>query len=62
VTAAANAGLRVDSLTEWFDEEYGPNLVVGDDGRARFPLGGYYLPTSFGLRAHRSEGVPGPIA
>jgi 2-polyprenyl-3-methyl-5-hydroxy-6-metoxy-1,4-benzoquinol methylase len=54
VTAAAAAGLRVESLTEWFDEDQDPKLVVGGDGRARFPLGSEYLPTSFGLRARRA--------
>lgn len=54
VTAAASAGLHVQSLTEWFDEDQDATLVVGADGRARFPLGGEYLPTSYGLRARRS--------
>ncbi|HXW47650.1 MAG TPA: class I SAM-dependent methyltransferase [Streptosporangiaceae bacterium] len=54
VTAAASAGLVVESLTEWFDEEQDRKLVVGADGRARFPLGSEYLPTSYGLRARRS--------
>jgi SAM-dependent methyltransferase len=54
VTAAVAAGLRVESLTEWFDEDQDPKLVVGDDGRARFPIGSEYLPTSFGLRANRA--------
>jgi SAM-dependent methyltransferase len=53
VTAAVMAGLAVESLTEWFDEDQDPKLVVGDDGRARFPVGTEYLPTSFGLRARR---------
>jgi SAM-dependent methyltransferase len=53
VTAAATAGLQVQSLTEWFDEEQDPRLVVGPDGRARLPLGSQYLPTSYGLRARR---------
>lgn len=53
VTAAAAAGLRVESLTEWFDEDQDPKLVPGDDGRVRFPLGSEYLPTSYGLRARR---------
>jgi hypothetical protein len=51
VTAAAAAGFRVEPLTGWFDEDQDPALVVGADGRARFPLGGQCLPTSFGLRA-----------
>jgi 2-polyprenyl-3-methyl-5-hydroxy-6-metoxy-1,4-benzoquinol methylase len=53
VTAAAAAGLRVESLTEWFDEEQDPKLKVGQDGRARLPFGDQYLPTSYGLRARR---------
>ena len=53
VTAVAAAGLRVESLTEWFDEEQDPKLVTGADGRARFPLGSQFLPTSYGLRARR---------
>jgi SAM-dependent methyltransferase len=53
VTAAAGAGLRVESLTEWFDEDAYPKLVLGPDGRARFPLGSQDLPTSYGLRARR---------
>jgi SAM-dependent methyltransferase len=53
VTAAAQAGMRVESLTEWLDEDFDPRLVTGPDGRARFPLGGQHLPTSYGLRARR---------
>ena len=53
VTAAAAAGLRVESLTEWLDEEQDPKLKVGQDGRARLPFGDQYLPTSYGLRARR---------
>jgi hypothetical protein len=55
VTAAAAAGLRVESLTEWFDEAKDPKLVTGPDGRARFPVGGEHLPTSYALRARRPE-------
>jgi 2-polyprenyl-3-methyl-5-hydroxy-6-metoxy-1,4-benzoquinol methylase len=55
VTAAAAAGLRVESLTEWFDEDKDPKLVAGPDGRARFPLGGRQLPTSYALRARRAD-------
>jgi hypothetical protein len=51
VTAAAMAGLHVESLTEWFDEAKDPKLAVGPDGRGRFPLGAEFLPTSYGLRA-----------
>jgi 2-polyprenyl-3-methyl-5-hydroxy-6-metoxy-1,4-benzoquinol methylase len=53
VTAAAAAGLVVESLTEWFDEQKDPRLVVGDDRRGRFPIGSQYLPTSYALRARR---------
>jgi hypothetical protein len=55
VTAAAAAGLRVESLTEWFDEAKDPKLVAGPDGRARFPLGDEQLPTSYALRARRPD-------
>jgi SAM-dependent methyltransferase len=53
VTGAVAAGLRVESLTEWYEEDQDPKLVVGDDGLARFPIGSEYLPTSYGLRARR---------
>ena len=53
VTAAAAAGLRVESLTEWFDEARDPKLVTGPDGRARFPVSGERLPTSYSLRGRR---------
>ncbi|MFI0424969.1 class I SAM-dependent methyltransferase [Spongiactinospora sp. 9N601] len=53
VSAAAGAGLRVESLTEWFDEEIDPKLVRSPDGRMRFPLGDQWAPTSYGLRARR---------
>jgi 2-polyprenyl-3-methyl-5-hydroxy-6-metoxy-1,4-benzoquinol methylase len=53
VTAAAAAGLQLESLTEWFDEDRDPKLAVGEDGRARFRLGDQQLPTSYGLRARR---------
>ncbi len=55
VTAAAAAGLRVESLTEWFDEAKDPKLAAGPDGRARFPVGGEQLPTSYALRARRPD-------
>lgn len=53
VTAAAATGLRVESLTEWFDEDFDPKLVTGEDGRATFPFGNQRLPTSYGLCARR---------
>jgi hypothetical protein len=53
VTAAAGAGLRVEALTEWFDEDKDPKLLVGTDGLARFPVSQELLPTSYGLRARR---------
>jgi hypothetical protein len=54
VSAAAAAGLRVQALTEWLDEEQDPKLVTGSDGRARYPPGGQWLPTSYGLWAVRA--------
>lgn len=51
VTAACQAGFRVEALTEWFDEDRDPKLVPGADGRGRFPLDDQYLPTSYSLRA-----------
>lgn len=53
VSAAATAGLRVESLTEWFDEEQDAKLVRDADGWLRFPIGDQYLPTSYGLRCRR---------
>ncbi|MFC6879686.1 MULTISPECIES: class I SAM-dependent methyltransferase [Actinomadura] len=53
VSAVASAGLRVESLTEWFDEDIDPKLVRSPDGRMRFPFGDQWLPTSYGLRARR---------
>ena len=54
VTAAARAGLCVDSLTEWLDDDAdrrGGVLRQGDDGRFRLPWGDHHLPVTFGLRA-----------
>lgn len=53
VTAAAAAGLRVESLTEWFDEDLDPKLVRCQDELMRFPFGGQNLPTSYSLRARK---------
>jgi SAM-dependent methyltransferase len=53
ITATATAGLRVESLTEWFDEDLDPKLIRCQDGLMRFPFGGQNLPTSYGLRARR---------
>jgi SAM-dependent methyltransferase len=57
VTAAAAAGLRVDALTEWLDEEFDPFgglLAVTDAGRYEVRVGGGRLPVTFGLRATKS--------
>jgi SAM-dependent methyltransferase len=53
VSAAASAGLWVESLTEWFDEDLDPKLTRCQDGLMRFPFGGQSLPTSYGLRARK---------
>jgi SAM-dependent methyltransferase len=55
VTAAARAGLRIDALTEWTDDEIGaptsPKLRRDQDGRYRLRVEGVDLPLVFGLRA-----------
>jgi hypothetical protein len=56
VTAAIDAGLRLDALTEWVDEAFdarGGLLTREDDGRYRLRLGGQPLPLTFSLRASR---------
>ncbi len=54
-TATARAGLRIDALTEWTDDEVGapetPKLTRGEDGRFRLRLSGVDLPLLYGLRA-----------
>jgi hypothetical protein len=42
VTAASAAGLRIEALTEWFDEARNLKLVIGADGRGR--SGKYRVP------------------
>jgi hypothetical protein len=58
VTAAARAGLRVDALTEWTDDEVGapesPKLTRGDDGLFRLRLGDADLPLLYGLQATKA--------
>ncbi|MGZ8629418.1 MAG: class I SAM-dependent methyltransferase [Actinomycetota bacterium] len=58
VTAAADAGLRIDALTEWLEESFDPPgsiLTADDDGRYRLGLGGEHaLPLTFSLRATKS--------
>ncbi|MGZ4115259.1 MAG: class I SAM-dependent methyltransferase, partial [Actinomycetota bacterium] len=58
VTAAARAGLRVDALTEWTDDEVGapesPKLTRGDDGLFQLRLGDADLPLLYGLQATKA--------
>jgi SAM-dependent methyltransferase len=55
VTAAVRAGLRLDALTEWTDDEVGapasPKLARDSDGRYRLRVQGVDLPLVFGIRA-----------
>lgn len=56
VSAAADAGLRVEALTEWLDAEWGPEggkLAREDDGRYRLAFTGSHLPVEFGIRASK---------
>jgi SAM-dependent methyltransferase len=56
VTAAAAAGLRIDALTEWLDEEFDPMgdmLAPTEAGRYELPVSGQRLPVTLGLRASR---------
>ena len=57
VSAAADAGLRVESLTEWLDAEWAPEggkLVREDDGRYRLAFAGSHLPVEFAVRASKN--------
>jgi hypothetical protein len=56
VTAAANAGLSVASLTEYHDADRDDRGVLrrGPDGRFRQPLGDQFLPVMFSLTAVRA--------
>lgn len=54
VTAAVEAGLRIEGLTEWTDESFDPRgiLAFEEDGRYRLRIGdGPALPVTFSLRA-----------
>jgi SAM-dependent methyltransferase len=54
VSAAVGAGLGIDALTEWIDEDFDPRggiLAVEPDGRYRLRLGDQALPLTFSLRA-----------
>lgn len=54
VTAAVDAGFRVDEVVEWLDDDGDPRgglLTAGPDGRYRLHVGGQDLPVVFGLRA-----------
>ncbi len=56
VTAALDAGLRLDGLAEHLSAEYDPRghvLTREDDGRFRLRLGGEPIPLLFALRASR---------
>jgi SAM-dependent methyltransferase len=55
VTAAVAAGIAVDALTEWMDDQVGAppggKVVRGDDGRFRMRVAGADLPLVYSLRA-----------
>jgi len=54
VTAAAGAGLRVEALIEWLDDDFDPRgtvLTPDPDGRYRLLVGDEHLPVTFELRA-----------
>ena len=55
VTAAANAGLRVEHLGEHVDAEIDPHgvLTAGPDGRHRWQIDGELLPVLYSLRARK---------
>jgi SAM-dependent methyltransferase len=53
-TAAVTAGLRIDAITEWLDEERAPDggkLIKEADGHFRLAFAGSYLPVTYSLRA-----------
>ena len=57
VSAAADAGLRVEALTEWLDTEWAPEggkLVREEDGRFRLAFAGSHLPVEFAVRASKN--------
>jgi SAM-dependent methyltransferase len=59
VTAAIQAGLRIEALTEWTDDEGrappGGKLVQHDDGRVRLDFAGASLPLVYALRAVKTS-------
>jgi SAM-dependent methyltransferase len=59
VNAAIRAGLRIEAVTEWTDEEGRPapggKLVEDDDGRARMYAAGAALPLTYSLRASKPD-------
>jgi hypothetical protein len=58
-TAAADAGLRLEELTEWMDEpaddrdEPFDGTFRSTEGRARLAFAGADLPVQFSLRARK---------
>ncbi len=59
VTALVQAGLQLEWLREHevAESQILPELVMGDDGLWRLPLGEPSIPLSFSLRARRSRGL-----
>ena len=58
VTAAIEAGLRVDALHEHLETDFDPRgdvLARSEDGRYRLPLGDEQLPVLFTLLATRAR-------
>jgi len=59
VTAAIRAGVRIDALTEWTDDDgplpQGGKLVQGDDGRVWMYFAGAALPVAYALRAVKPD-------
>jgi hypothetical protein len=57
VTAAVRAGLRVDALTEYLDEEEASRggILVEEDGRFVLLVAAGHLPTLFSLRAQKPD-------
>jgi hypothetical protein len=55
VTAAIRAGLRIDALTEYLDEEVESRggILLEEDGRFVLRFAGGHLPTLFAMRAEK---------